>query len=107
MSDAQPSSRRAQANLENARRSTGPKRTERTRFNALKHGLRAKSLLLPGEDGEALRARHAAFHASIEPVDEVERLLVDRLVKISWRLDRVNRALEARSADPDPGEADR
>ena len=90
MSDAQTSSRRAAANLRNSKRSTGPKSTERTRFNALKHGLRAKSPILPGEDAEALRARHQAFTASIEPVDEVERLLVDRLVKISWRLDRVD-----------------
>jgi hypothetical protein len=97
MSDAPTSSRRA----------GGPKCTERTRFNALKHGLRSKSQLLPGEDAEALRARHDAFTASIAPRDEVERLLVDRLVKISWRLDRVDRALAARSADPDPGEADR
>ena len=99
MSEAQTSSRRAAAK--------GPKRIERTRFNALKHGLRAKSPILPGEDPEALRARHEAFHASIAPVDEVERLLVDRLVKISWRLQRVDRALAARSADPDPDEADR
>ena len=107
MRDAQTSSRRAQACRENAKRSCGPKRTERTRFNALKHGLRAKSPILPGEDPEALRARHEAFNASIEPVDEVERLLVDRLVKISWRLDRVDRAMAARSADPDPDEAAR
>src|SRR5690348_7850943 len=107
MSEAQTSSRRAQANLENSKRSCGPKRTERTRFNALKHGLRAKSQLLPGEDAEALRARHDAFTASIEPRDGVERLLVDRLVTISWRLDRVHRALAARAADPDPDEAAR
>src|SRR5262249_10729181 len=107
MSDAQTSSRRAAANLENSKRSTGPKCTERSRYNALKHGLRAKSPILPGEDAEALRARHEAFHASIAPQDEVERLLVERLVKISWRLDRVNRALEARSDDPDPDEAAR
>src|SRR6516162_6246706 len=107
MRDAQTSSRRAQACRENAKRSCGPKRTERTRYNALKHGLRARSPILPGEDPEALRARHDAFNASIEPQDEVERLLVDRLVKISWRLDRLDRALAARSADPDPDEAAR
>ena len=90
-SDTQTSSRRAQANRRNAQRSCGPKCTEKTRFNALRHGLRAKSPILPGEDAQALRARHEAFSASIEPVDEVERLLVERLVKISWRLDRVDR----------------
>jgi hypothetical protein len=107
MSNAQTSSRRAAANKRNAQRSTGPKCTERSRFSALKHGLRAKTLVLPGEDAEALRARHDAFHASIAPQDEVERLLVDRLVRISWRLQRVDRALEARAADPDPDEAAR
>src|SRR6185312_4642371 len=103
----QTSSRRTDANRRNSMRSNGPRCTEKTRFNALKHGLRAKSPILPGEDPEALRTRHDAFTASIAPQDEVERLLVDRLVKISWRLDRLDRALEARAADPDPGEADR
>src|SRR5579871_1412578 len=107
MSDAQTSSRRTDTDLRTPKRAGGPKRTEKTRFNALKHGLRAKTLLLPGENAEALRARHEAFNASIAPVDEVERLLVERLVKISWRLQRIDRALEARSADPDPDEADR
>jgi hypothetical protein len=107
MSDAQTSSRRAEASRENAKRSTGPRNTERSRYNALKHGLRARSPILPGEDAEALRARHDIFNASIAPQDEVERLLVNRLVKISWRLDRVDRALEARAADPDPDEAAR
>jgi len=69
MSDAQTSSRRAEACRKNAMRACGPKNTENTRYNALKHGLRAKSPILPGEDPEALRARHAAFTASIEPVD--------------------------------------
>src|SRR5690242_15548330 len=107
MSDAQTSSRRADANKRNAARSSGPKSTERTRYNALKHGLRAKSLVLPGEDPEALRSRHDAFNASIAPTDEVERLLVERLVKISWRPNRIDRAMEARAADPDPDEAAR
>src|SRR6185312_4251054 len=107
MSDTATSSRRVDANQKNAMRSCGPKCTERSRYNALKHGLRAKSPILPGEDPEALRARHAAITASIAPQDEVERLLVERLVKISWRLDRVDRALEARSADTDPDEAAR
>jgi len=107
MSDAPTSCRRTDANRRNSMRSNGPRCTDKPRYHALKHGLRAKSPILPGEDPEALRARHAAFTASIEPVDEVERLLVQRLVKISWRLDRIHRALAARAADPDPDEAAR
>src|SRR5262245_5017816 len=107
MSDAQTSSRRAEANRRNAQRSCGPKSTERSRFTALKHGLPSKTPVLPGEDAEALRARQDAFNTSIGPQDEVERLLVERLVKVSWRLERVDRALATRSANPDPDEAAR
>ena len=44
------SERQRLANRENAKKSCGPRCTERTRFNAVKHGLRAKILFLPGED---------------------------------------------------------
>ena len=49
MSDTATSSKRAEANRRNAAQSTGPKTPggrERSRFNAVKHGLRAKTLVL-------------------------------------------------------------
>ena len=44
------------ANRENAKKSTGPRRTEATRFNGLKHGLRAEQVILPGESRDEFEA---------------------------------------------------
>jgi hypothetical protein len=55
---------RAEINRRNAARSTGPRTPEgksRSRLNALKHGLTARTLVLPGEDPEAFRGRLEAF----------------------------------------------
>ena len=52
------SARKAEANRQNALKSTGPKTPEgkdAIRLNALSHGLLSKEILLPGEDEEALR----------------------------------------------------
>src|SRR5262249_56837911 len=68
---------------------------------------RGRRAIRRGGEAEASRSRHEACNASIAPQDAGDRLLVDCLVRISWRLDRVNRALEARAADPDPDEAAR
>ena len=51
------SDKQADANRRNARKSTGPKTPEgkaAVRLNALKHGLLANDVLLPGEDESAL-----------------------------------------------------
>ncbi len=45
-----------EANRRNARRSTGPKDTSRTRFNGLRHGLCAAHLRRPGEDTAEVQA---------------------------------------------------
>jgi hypothetical protein len=52
------SEKKAQANRQNALKSTGPKTPEgkdAVRLNAMKHGLLCQEVLLPGEDEEALR----------------------------------------------------
>ncbi len=93
------SSKRAQANRRNAQKSTGPTSPsgkDKSRFNALKHGMRARLPLLPGEDGGAFRARLDAWTISLEPRDDLERYLVERAVNVSWQLDRADRAWAAR-----------
>ena len=45
---------------------------DRSRFNALDHGCRAESLILPGEDPQALEERQAAWSACLLPQDEIE-----------------------------------
>jgi hypothetical protein len=102
MSDTQTSSRRAEANRRNAQKSTGPRTAagkERARFNAVKHGMRAKTIVLPGEDTEVYQARLDAWTIDLKPGDDVERFLVGRAVQLSWQLERADRALAARAAD--------
>jgi hypothetical protein len=104
MTAAEPSSKRAEANRRNAQKSTGPKTAEgkeRSRLNAVKHGLRAKTPVLPGEDPLALQSRMDAWMVDLQPRDEVERFLVGRAVQLSWQLDRADRALAGRSGGSD------
>ena len=95
------SSKRAEANRRNAARSTGPRSAagkDRSRFNAVKHGMAAKLPVLPGEDPEAFRAHRDAWTAELRPRGQVERQLVNRAVHVSWQLQRVDRAQAARLA---------
>ncbi len=77
----------AERSRQNGRKNKGP-RTEagkaRTRYNALKHGITAKSLLLPGEDRSEFEARRAALHNQIQPRNELEAELIDRLAQNFW-----------------------
>jgi hypothetical protein len=88
------SDRKAEANRQNARKSTGPKTPEgkaAVRLNALKHGLLSQEILLPGEDEEALRELGQNLKVELQPVGELENLLVDRIIASYWRLRRLGR----------------
>ena len=88
------SEKKAQANRRNALKSTGPKTPEgksAVRLNALRHGLRSEEILLPGEDEEALRELDEYLRAELQPVGELENLLIDRVVAAYWRLRRLGR----------------
>ena len=88
------SDKKAEANRQNALKSTGPRTPEgksAVRLNALRHGLRAEEILLAGENGEALRGLDEHVRAELQPVGELENLLVDRIVAAYWRLRRVGR----------------
>jgi hypothetical protein len=85
---------RAEANRRNASKSTGPKTPEgkaAVRLNAVRHGLLSTEVLLPGEDGEALRGLGERLGAELQPVGELENLLVGRVVAAVWRLRRLGR----------------
>jgi hypothetical protein len=93
------SAARAEASRRNGARSKGPTSQagkDKSRFNALKHGMRAKLPLFPGEDGNAFQARFDSWTKTLEPRDDVERYLVQRAVNVSWQLDRADRAWAAR-----------
>src|SRR4028118_515001 len=88
------SDKQIQANRRNAQRSTGPKTPEgkdAVRLNATKHGLRSQEVLLPGDDGEALKELDENLRAELQPVGELENLLVDGIVAAHWRLRRLRR----------------
>jgi hypothetical protein len=86
---------RKAANQANARHSTGPKTLEgkaAVRLNALRHGLRARDAVLPGEDADAFEDLWNRVRADLSPVGPIEELLVDRIVNAIWRLRRLARA---------------
>ncbi len=88
------SEKQIQANRRNAQRSTGPQTPQgkaAVRLNANKHGLRSQDVLLPGEDGEALKALDENLRAELQPVGELENLLVDGIIAAHWRLRRLRR----------------
>ena len=90
-----------EANRRNSQRSTGPRTTggkDQSRRNAVKHGLRAESLLMPDEDPQELEDRKTDWRACLAPRDEVELSVVDDAVEYAWMQDRARRAQAARLA---------
>ena len=88
------SARKAEANWQNALKSTGPKTPEgktAIRRNAVQHGLLAEEILLPGEDEDALRKLGERLRTELQPVGELENMLVDRIISAHWRLRRLGR----------------
>ena len=87
--------RQVEANRRNASRSTGPRTAagkERSRYNALTHGLRARGLdLLPHEDPELFRDRIDAWFDDYRPMEEAEAELVRHAAVLSWKIDRAER----------------
>ena len=86
------SDKQIRANRRNARKSTGPKTPEGksvVSHNALKHGLLSQQILLPDEDEASLVQLSEHLHSQLQPVGELESLLVERIVAAAWRLRRV------------------
>ena len=65
-----------------------------SRFNALKHGLTAKTPVLPGEDPAELQSKIDAYKAKYQTRDVVEGDLMEMAAMACWRVKRANR-LEA------------
>jgi hypothetical protein len=88
------SKKKAEANRQNALKSTGPKTPEgkaAVRHNALKHGLLSKEVLPPGEDEDVLRELAERLRAELRPEGDFENLFVDRITSLFWRLRRLSR----------------
>jgi hypothetical protein len=83
--------RQIEANRRNARKSTGPITREgkqRSRCNAVRHGLTAETVIGALEDAEDYEAFEATIIADYDAQSAVERELVLRLASLLWRLRR-------------------
>ena len=82
--------------------STGPRTPEgkaRSSMNALKHGLTARDVILHDhEDREDFAALQTDLTAELNPTGVLETLLLNRLLRASWDLRRIER-IEVESAD--------
>ena len=93
------SQKQLQANRRNAQLSTGPKTPEgkqRVKWNALKHGLLARSAVIPTGDSFENRAEFESLlthlHEDLKPVGILEEMLVEKIAVAYWRLRRAVRA---------------
>jgi hypothetical protein len=81
-----------EANRRNAARSTGPTSEEgkqRSRCNAVRHGLTAETVISLLEDAEDYKAFELSVTADFDARTAVERELVLRLAGLLWRLRRI------------------
>ncbi|HLH18007.1 MAG TPA: hypothetical protein VKX45_12335 [Bryobacteraceae bacterium] len=89
-----PTKSQIAANRRNSQLSTGPRSDAGkavSRANALRSGLYAESLVIPGEDAAAFDALVAEYQTQFQPATRAERDLVDALVRNQWLIRRVCR----------------
>jgi len=83
--------RQIEANRRNALKSTGPTTAEgkqRSRCNAIRHGLTAETVIAVLENSDDYQAFEAAVTSDYEAETAVERELALRLASVLWRLRR-------------------
>ena len=111
-SKAKAKSSRAEVNRRNAQKSTGPRTAEgkgHSKYNAVKHGLTARSPLLPGEDADELAGRQRELFGDLQPRNRLEATLVGRIGAQVWRSEQADSAadkLAARRGRHEPREQD-
>ena len=85
------SQKQLEANRENAK--LGGVKTEEgkaiSKYNALKHGLLSKEVLLNKENEKELEELGKRLRAEIKPVGELEMIITDRIISNIWRLRRL------------------
>src|SRR5690348_5541346 len=89
-----PSDRQLAANRRNAQRSTGPNTQagkEKSKMNALKHGLASGSVVLEHEDAAEFQELKQALLDEHAPAGLTERALTIQLAESYWRLLRTRR----------------
>ena len=84
-----------EANRLNALKSTGPKTPEgkaAVRMNALRHGLRARTVVLPGENSDDLQQLCDDRKPNSGPQSGTEQLYVEQMAISQWKLARMEPA---------------
>lgn len=82
------------ANRANALKSTGPRSVEGkavSSFNALKHGMDAASVVLPGENPGDYEIMVASYDEELQPQTPTERFQVDTMIQAKWQKQRLLR----------------
>jgi hypothetical protein len=95
----QRSEAQREASRINGAKSRGPTSPEGkavSKFNGLKHGLRAEQIVLPGEDPAEFEAERKGWMDDWKPQSHTRAVLVERAAIVSWRLRRSVRVEAAR-----------
>ena len=82
------------ANRANAQHSTGPRSVEgksASRFNALQHGVDARSAVIPGEDPDEYQTLHDRYHSRFQPESPDESFHVTTMLDAEWQQRRLKR----------------
>src|SRR5258708_37035997 len=84
-----------EANRRNALKSTGPRTLEgkaSVRLNSLRHGLRARTVVLPGEDPEEFQQLCDDLETEWRPKSRSEQFYVEQMAISQWKLIRMELA---------------
>jgi len=80
--------------IKNAKKLGGPKTPEgksRSAMNALRHGLSANHLLLPGEDSQQYGSHLDGYFATFAPATLPEAHVVAQLGDLAWKMERLSK----------------
>jgi len=72
-----------------------------SKMNAVTHGILASDVLLPGEDVCQLSALHQVLLVEFAPANDMENILLERIISCLWRLKRTLRS-ERKYSHPHP-----
>jgi hypothetical protein len=93
------------ANRRNSKKSTGPKKRQgkaAVSQNAIKHGLFAHQTVISSENQDDFCMERDRILSDLVPESPMESMLAERIVDLSWRLNRVrciqNQTIDALSA---------
>jgi len=89
----------ASETLRNAKKLGGPKTPEgksRSAMNALRHGLSASNLLLPGEDAQEYERHLDGYFATFAPATLPEAQVVAQIGDLAWKLERLTKLENSR-----------